>query len=193
MELTLFDQGDTPGAQDALRRNHAIAAASGDDRRLAVADMLLARVEHPDRALPLLDEAARLFARVPQDESVNLAKVATWRGKKLIEAGRYDDATEPLNWALQVLEEHSRWFDRAVALEVLGDLAHAHGNPEPARELYQHALRIYQTRQFNAQAEHLRRKLEDDDTSVRQRRTDETAIETARVGPVLPKLRRAAR
>ncbi|WP_328607312.1 NB-ARC domain-containing protein [Amycolatopsis sp. NBC_00345] len=161
--LTLFDQGDTPGAQDALRRNHVIATASGDDRRLAIADMLLARVEHPERAFPLLDEAARLFAGMQQDESVNLAKVATCRGMKLIEAGRYGDAAEPLNYALLVMEERNRWFDRAVALEALGDLARAQGAPDRARESYREALRIYETRRFDVQADHLRRKLDDQD------------------------------
>lgn len=159
--LTRFDQGDVPGAQDALRRNRVIAAASGDDRRLAIAGMLLARIEHPDLAFPLLDEADTLFAKVPQDESVNLAKVATCRGTKLIEAGRYDEAAEPLNHALRVMKEHHRWFDRAIILEALGDLARAQNDADHARELYQEAQRIYQTREFHAQAEHLRRKLND--------------------------------
>jgi tetratricopeptide (TPR) repeat protein len=161
--LTLFDQGDKLDARDALRPNHVIAMASGDDRRLAIAALLLARVEDPQRAVPLLDEAARLFAGVRQNESVNLAKVATCRGIKLIEAGLYDDAVEPLNHALRVMDEHSRWFDRAVVLEALGDLARAQGEPDRARELYREALRVYEIRRFDAQAEHLRRKLDDQD------------------------------
>ncbi|WP_329057651.1 hypothetical protein [Amycolatopsis sp. NBC_01480] len=159
--LTFSDQGDKPGAREALRRNHVIAMASGDDRRLAIACLLLARVEDPERAFPLLDEAARLFAGMGQDESVNLAKVTTCGGIKLIEAGLYEDALEPLNYALRVMDEHGRWFDRAIVLEALGDLALAQGDPARAWEQYRLALTIYAIQQFDAQAEHLRRKLDD--------------------------------
>lgn len=123
-------------ARPALRRNLELARQLDEPRRIALACLHEAKVETPPIALPLLDEAAPVFA----DDPVNLTKVQLWRGRKLLEQGDLDQAREALEVALRT----PRPFDRAEALATRGDLNTAAGRPEAARADYATARALFE-------------------------------------------------
>lgn len=141
--LVLLAQGRTDEAAVVLRRNHKLADKIGDPRRVALAMLHRSKAEEPDVALPLLERAMAKFGALPEDELENMAKVAAVCGRKLVDQGRFQPATEPLGWALSIMQQRRRWFDKAEIIVTLGDLAVGLGNHGQAGERYQEALSIY--------------------------------------------------
>jgi tetratricopeptide (TPR) repeat protein len=157
--LALVAQARDDEARAALRRALELAHDIGDPRRIALARFHLAKAEKPDIALALLDEAERAFAELPGEESENLAKVGTWRGRKLIEQGRYAQAREPLAQALDTMVARRRRFDVADIVVALADAADGLGEIAHALERYREALVAYEQLGFSAPAKRIRDKI----------------------------------
>ncbi len=145
--LALLADDQPERARPALRRNLELARRLGEPRRMALACLHDAKVEPPQIALPLLDEATPLFAGDP----VNLAKTDLWRGRKLTERGDLAEAREALDRALTV----SRPFDRAEALAARGDLNMAAGRTDDARADYAQARAVFAEWGFSRRAARL--------------------------------------
>jgi tetratricopeptide (TPR) repeat protein len=141
--LTLLARQRTTEARETLRRNLELAFTTEDPRRIALAKLHLAKAEAPEEALVLLDEAQPVFAGLDGDETENLAKVSTWRGKKLVEQRRFDEAREPLSQALNTMADRGRRFDEAEVLVAFGDLEAGLGERDRARAHFAEALVIY--------------------------------------------------
>jgi tetratricopeptide (TPR) repeat protein len=133
-------------ARPVLRRNLDLAREIAEPRRLALACLHDAKVEPPEIALALLDEAAPIFATDP----VNLAKTNLWRGRKLTEGGDVDAAREALDTALAELTALRRPFDRAEVLAALGDL-----NTESSADYYAQARAVFEEWGFSQRAARL--------------------------------------
>jgi tetratricopeptide (TPR) repeat protein len=142
--LALLADDQPERARPVLRRNLELARRLGEPRRTALACLHDAKVELPEIALPLLDEAAPIFA----DDPVNLAKTDLWRGRKLTERGDLTRARQALDRALTV----SRPFDRAEALAARGDLNVAAGRTEQARADYAQARAVFAEWGFSRRA-----------------------------------------
>lgn len=141
--LVLLARGQVVEAMAALRQNYNLAAAIGDPRRNALAALHLAKVEQPERALALLDVADDGFAALPGDDTDNRGKVLIWRGRKLVEQGRFAEAELPLAQALEIMRARHRRFDEAEILVALGDRGIGVNDTAGALECYRAAMRIY--------------------------------------------------
>jgi tetratricopeptide (TPR) repeat protein len=134
--VAYLDQGD-PRATELLRRNLDLAFELGDPRRIALARFHLAKAVSAEEALPLLEQAWAGLA----DEPHNAAKVELWRGKKLIEADRLEEAETTLaRVSAAVHREHGE------ALLALADVALARGDRAAEREQVRAAAQIFQRR-----------------------------------------------
>ncbi|WP_433655095.1 NB-ARC domain-containing protein [Nocardia sp. CA-128927] len=141
--LAQLAQREIEQARTALRHNYELAAAIGDVRRNALAALHLAKVEEPDRAYVLLDAAAHGFTELSGDETENHGKVLTWRGRKLVEQNRFDEAEQPLLHALEIMRSRHRRFDEAEVLVALGDRALGLADQRSALGHYRAGLGIY--------------------------------------------------
>lgn len=141
--LAQLASGDIDAARQSLRRNFQLAEEIRDPRRIALARLHLAKVEAAERALALLAEAETEFAKQPDRERENLAKVLTWRGKKLVESRSWAAAARDLTAARQTMSAAHRRFDEAEILEALGDLEVGRGALDEAAQRYREALAIY--------------------------------------------------
>jgi tetratricopeptide (TPR) repeat protein len=159
--LTEHAAGHDQRARTLLRRNLELAIATGDQRRIALARLHLAKPEAPETALVLLEDAASAFAALPGDELENQAKVLTWRGRKLTELARWDEADVALRWALDAMSTRRRRFDEADVLVALGDLAARTGDADAARQHFSEALTCYEDLGFTTLAEAVRRRITD--------------------------------
>ncbi|WP_020666437.1 NB-ARC domain-containing protein [Amycolatopsis nigrescens] len=159
MGLARLAEQRSAEARELLTENLALAGKIGDPRRTALARFHLARAERPERALELLVQAREGFLGLQKREEANLAKIALWRGRKLVDAGRFEEAAEALTEALTTMTRESRPFDRAQILEILGDLATGIGDPASAAKRHDEALTVYLTYGFSVQAGQLRSRL----------------------------------
>lgn len=137
-----------------LRRNLALAEAIGIERRIALAQLHLAKATEPAEALSLLEPALAYFAARP-DEKVNEGKTLTWLGKKRLAGGDVAGAAEPLARALEIM---TRPYDQAVVIEAQGDLITAQGL---AHQHYETALVTFESLRFPVDIARVRGKLGD--------------------------------
>jgi tetratricopeptide (TPR) repeat protein len=146
--LAELARGNTEQAREALRRNLKLAVTIRDERRVALAKLHLAKAEEPATALALLDEADAEFAKRPDTEVENRAKVLTWRGKKT-------RSRDMLVSALDVMSARGRRFDQAEILVALGDLAAG----DEALGYYREALVCFEDLGFATLAAAVREKI----------------------------------
>ncbi|WP_158436254.1 NB-ARC domain-containing protein [Nocardia nova] len=163
--LALLARLSIPEAVAAFRYNEKLARRIDDPRRIALAIFHRAKAEPAETALPLLDTAAAAFAAQKQDETENLAKVAHWRGRKLIDVGSYDDAAGELNAAHEVMSARRRTFDVAEILTAMAELANRRGDRPQARARYEQALAVYTELSFAEPARRVRTALRQLDQS----------------------------
>ncbi|MFF2087531.1 NB-ARC domain-containing protein [Nocardia sp. NPDC058176] len=142
--LTRFEQGRTYEALDLLRRNAELADQIGDQRRILIAALHLAKVESPETALALLDTAATGFAAAPTAEADNLAKAKYWRGRTLASIGDYDTAADELAAAHAVMTTLRRYFDLAEIEVASAQVEQARGMNAAAREFLAQAITHYE-------------------------------------------------
>lgn len=152
--LAEFERGDMAAAGRSLRRNLEIARALDDRRRLALAQLHLAKTEQPRVALELLDQAMVGFRELSTPEPRNIAKIRLWQGRKLAEAGDIDEAREALLIALGITSDHHWPFDQALVLETLADVVPA----EEAPDYLTRALAIYEENGYVLAAARLRQR-----------------------------------
>lgn len=157
--LTRRDQGDVGEARRLLRDNLELALAIGAPRRVAMAQLHLGSVAHPLDALRLLDEAVTTFRSLPAPDEYNAAKALLWRGKRLIELRRFDDAVAALDGAMEFMVNHHFHFDQAQTQYAFGELALATEDEHAARRHFGEALAICRRRGFAELAERTQSRL----------------------------------
>ncbi|WP_410599703.1 NB-ARC domain-containing protein [Amycolatopsis sp. lyj-90] len=157
--LVRLAQGRADEARTLLVRSLELANATGDERRVALAELHLAKTEPPRRALELLEHAEAVFTGLSADEAENEAKVLTWRGRKLIELGDFSTARGLLTRALDTMTSRGRRFDEAEVLVALGSAASGAENTQQAVEHYREALVIYEGLRFSGPARAVRGEL----------------------------------
>ncbi|WP_410595525.1 NB-ARC domain-containing protein [Amycolatopsis sp. lyj-23] len=154
--LTRLEQRDAD-AVAILRRNLELAGKIGDGRRIALAQLHLAKAEPPDIALRLLAESGAYFEN--NADVVNRAKCATWQGKHLLAAGRNQQAKRVLVEAVKFMAARGRRFDQAEALVALGDVRRETGDVADARDSWREALSCYDDLGFAVCAREVRNRL----------------------------------
>lgn len=118
----LREQGRLVEATELLTRNLGLAEVIGATRRLAMARFHLGTVvAAPDDALSLLDQARAGFE--PSVDAYTLCKIELWRGKRLIEVQRLDDAAAVLAGAGADAADGGWPHERAHVCCALADLA----------------------------------------------------------------------
>ncbi|MFE3174506.1 NB-ARC domain-containing protein [Amycolatopsis sp. NPDC059090] len=135
-------------AERYLRANLKIAAAMNEVRRLALAKMHLAKVVRPEEAARLLDEASRTLRHEPD----NAVKIQLWRGRKLVEAGAYEEGAAMLAELDPVAEQLSMHRERIAALWSRAESALARGYRDVAKAHANDALNIARLRGYTAEA-----------------------------------------
>jgi tetratricopeptide (TPR) repeat protein len=155
--LTLIEQG-SPDALAVLRRNLELAVEIGDDQRIAIARLHLAKSETAETGLRLLVEAAAHFAAVA--DVVNSGKCDTWRGRHLLTLGRAEEAVAVLNGAVGLMARLRRRFDESEALLALGDAYLATGRPAEAERCWREALSCYDDLGLTTRADETRVRLD---------------------------------
>ncbi|WP_020499854.1 NB-ARC domain-containing protein [Sciscionella marina] len=144
--LVCRDQGALERAELLLKENHEFARRSGDPRRDALASFHYGSVARdPREAGSLFDLAAERLRAEPY----NLAKIAYWRGRRLVEFGRHDEAVLVLADAAEQAKAGGWHTVRVQACQALADLAHARGEVEAERLHLTTALEIVQVRGFS--------------------------------------------
>lgn len=154
--LVMLAQGKQDEARELLTRSLELAKTTGDARRIALAELHLAKTETPEKALRLLEHSEAVFDGLTADETENLAKVLTWRARKLIELGDFAAAKDLLRRALATMAARGRRFDEAEALTALGAAAAGAGETEQAVEHYREALVIHEGLRFTGPAQAVR-------------------------------------
>ncbi|GLZ41945.1 NB-ARC domain-containing protein [Actinokineospora sp. NBRC 105648] len=147
-----------PDAAELLRRNVDLATATGDERRIALARMHLAKAVEPAEAVRLLTAARERFVDGTGDAH-NVAKCDLLLGVALTSAGEYERASACLSAAHRLTRELARPFDEAHALTAVGDLAAARGEVTAAVEEYRRALVVAESFGYEPRARELRARL----------------------------------
>lgn len=142
--LVKLDQGEHAEAERCLLQNLALAERIGEPRRIALARFHLAKVRPAPEALGLLDAAGAELG----NESLNKAKVALWRGKKLSEGGEFAAAAETLTDASLWASDGAHHRERAEVAEARAELSFASGRNDEARSYLEDARNIYLQRGF---------------------------------------------
>lgn len=163
--LVRREQSHLDQARDLLRRNLEMAREFGVPRREALARMHLGSVEGPSTALPLLDEALGSFGALSKPDAYNAAKTRLWRGTKLTELGRFDEAATELHEAEEYMAVHRWYFDAVQVRQALAVLALAVGDKDKARDQFAEALELCRVRGFLEQAERISARLTELDQS----------------------------
>ncbi|MEU6862719.1 hypothetical protein ABZ924_05480 [Streptomyces sp. NPDC046876] len=96
--------------------------------------------EH-EQAAALLGEALEAFLALPEPDTQNAAKTRLRQAMARLAAGRPAEALAPLAAAMEAFAAPS--LNRADAVLVRGDAAHALGDPAAARADWQEALELY--------------------------------------------------
>lgn len=134
--LARLDQHLLSDAARLLGESLELALQLDDPRRLALARFHLAKALPPARALPLLAEARLALAAEPG----NLAKIDLWRGRKLIESGKLDEAAGILRGITAISRE------RGEVLCELAEIAVERGDVASARAQLTEAVEIFRQR-----------------------------------------------
>jgi tetratricopeptide (TPR) repeat protein len=153
--LALLAIEDRARAEQLLRRNLALAEEIGVARRIALAQLHLAKACEPAEAYELLSAAREWFARA---EPVNVAKCDLWLGITCTGARNWSEALIRLSSALDAMGQEGRPFDEMLVLTALGDLAAAQGDITAAVDAYERALVIAGAR-YPAQEREIRAKI----------------------------------
>jgi tetratricopeptide (TPR) repeat protein len=128
-----------------LERNLVAAQSIGEQRRIALACLHLAKAVGRQRAVELLDRAITLFRGLRTPDEVNVAKATQWRG-------RTSGDVESLAGALALFERLDRSFDAAQVLEDLGAVQMRAGDPAAALDYYRRARENYERQGFLSHA-----------------------------------------
>lgn len=156
--LVRRDQGHPDQACDLLERNLEMARELDVRRRTALACMHLGSVKSPpDDALLLLDEALASFRALP--DAYNAAKTQLWRGIKLTERNRFENAAAALHEAGEYMIAHRWHFDTVQVQEALASLADAMEDRDSARVHLTEALGLCRVWGFLEQAERISARL----------------------------------
>ncbi|RJQ90687.1 hypothetical protein [Amycolatopsis panacis] len=142
--LAYVDVG-APEAEETLRHNLKVAERLGIERRIAVAEMHLAKVVAPAEAVGLLDSAERVLGSEPS----NRVKILLWRGRTAMAAGDLDVAVELF---ARVAEEKQAYLERISAHRGLAEIARTRADVEQARAYAEDGLNIAQLRGYTAEA-----------------------------------------
>ena len=141
------DQGRLAEAAELLRGNLEIAEQLAAPRRSALARFHYGTVATPAAdGLALLELAERYFGAEPY----NLAKIALWRGKRLLDDTRLDEAAQSLNSAATSAAEGGWHLERAQICEALADLALRRSETGMAVAHLNDARDLYQAHGFTA-------------------------------------------
>ncbi|WP_406639896.1 AAA family ATPase [Amycolatopsis sp. WGS_07] len=135
-------------AEVCFRESLALAEQLGDSRRLGLIRMHLAKVVPPE-------EAAVLLAQAEQDlkeEPGNLVKIRLWRGRKLIEAGSYEEGAAELAELDSAAEGLRLHRERIAALRSRAEAALARGFRDQAKAHAEDALNVARLHGFTAEA-----------------------------------------
>lgn len=161
--LVRRDQGETEVARELLKENYEFAKGFAKDkgadglRRAALAAFHYGTVSLDEAEVEtLLDFAAREL----REEPYNLVKIALWRGKRLVDFARREDASRVLTDAAEQAENGGWHNERVRACLALADLAGARGEVETERLHLKTALEIAQVRGFSAQCDEIADRLE---------------------------------
>ncbi|MFD2471523.1 NB-ARC domain-containing protein [Amycolatopsis silviterrae] len=135
-------------AEVCLRESLALAEQIGARRRLGLIQMHLAKVVPPEEAAVLLAQAEQDL----KDEPGNLVKIRLWRGRKLIEAGSYEEGAAELAELDSVAEQSRLHRERIAALWSRAEAALARGFRDQAKAHVEDALSIARLHGFTAEA-----------------------------------------
>ncbi|WP_051791760.1 ATP-binding protein [Amycolatopsis jejuensis] len=135
-------------AEHHLRRNLALAEEIGVPRRLGLARMHLAKVAPPAEAAALLVAAEEALGAEPD----NRVKIRLWRGRKLIEAGSFEEGAAELAELGPVAERLGMHRERIAALWSCAEAALARGYRDQAKAHVEDALGIARLRGYSAEA-----------------------------------------
>ncbi|MER6759715.1 MULTISPECIES: ATP-binding protein [Amycolatopsis] len=135
-------------AEACFRESLALAEQIGDPRRLALIRMHLAKVVSPEEAAVLLAQAEQGL----KNEPGNLVKIRLWQGRKLIEAGAYEEGAAALAELDSSAEKAKLQRERIAALRSRAEAALARGYRDQAKAHAEDALGIAQLHGFTAEA-----------------------------------------
>lgn len=156
--LVFREQGRSEQAWQLLWENHEFATTSGDLRRAALAAFHFATVAREQaEAEALFDEAAVEL----HEEPYNLAKIALWRGRRLIDFGRREEAAEMLVVAAERARTGGWHNERVLACLALARLARVRRDIETERLHLTTALEIAHVRGFGAHSDEIMDRLEE--------------------------------
>lgn len=135
-------------AEVCFRESLALAEQIGEPRRLALIRMHLAKVVPPEEAAALLVQAEQGL----KNEPGNLVKIRLWQGRKLIEAGLYEEGAVVLAELDSAAERLRMHRERIAALRSRGEAALARGFRDQAKAHAEDALSIARMHGFTAEA-----------------------------------------
>ncbi|WP_134728024.1 MULTISPECIES: NB-ARC domain-containing protein [Amycolatopsis] len=135
-------------AEACFRESLELAEQIGDPRRLALIRMHLAKVVPPEEAAVLLAQAEQGL----KNEPGNLVKIRLWQGRKLIEAGSYEEGAALLAELDAAAEKAKLQRERIAALRSRAEAALARGYRDQAKAHAEDALGIAQLHGFTAEA-----------------------------------------
>lgn len=135
-------------AEVCFRESLALAEEIGESRRLALIRMHLAKVVSPEEAADLLARAEERLKSEPD----NVVKIRLWRGRKLIEAGAYEEGAAVLAELDSAAERANLQRERIAALRSRAEAAVARGFRDQAKAHANDALNIARMHGFTAEA-----------------------------------------
>lgn len=151
------DQGDPERAWQRLKENYEFAQGSDDPRRAALAVLHFGSVARdPRQADALFDQAAAEL----DEEAYNSVKVALWRGRRMVDFGRLDEAAGVLADVAERAEAGSWNNEHMQACRALAELARARHDVESERAHLTRALEIAQVWGFGAHRDEVIARLE---------------------------------
>lgn len=150
--LVLREQGRSEQSWRLLKENHEFAKSGDDRRRAALAAFHFATVARDEAETESLFETA---AAELHEEPYNLAKIALWRGRRLVDFGRQEEAAEALADAAERTKNGGWHNERVLACRVLAHLARMRGEVETERLHLTTALEIAQIRGFGAHSDEI--------------------------------------
>ncbi|UKD53323.1 ATP-binding protein [Amycolatopsis sp. FU40] len=135
-------------AEVCFRESLALAEALPDGRRLALIRMHLAKVVPPEEAALLLAQAEQSL----KNEPGNLVKIRLWQGRKLIEAGSYEEGAAVLAELDSAAEQLRLHRERIAAFRSRAEAALARGFRDQAKAHVEDAVSVAQLHGFTAEA-----------------------------------------
>jgi ATP/maltotriose-dependent transcriptional regulator MalT/DNA-binding SARP family transcriptional activator len=141
----LWGQGDLPGARKAAGRALDVARATGDDRCLAAANTVLAMLASIDGDSAAMEahSATALAAAERAGDTLQVIRIRTNRASHRADDGRYVEALEDLEQAIERAEVSGYAFFLALALSNRGEVLAVTGQLEAAAASYEASLAIY--------------------------------------------------